>query len=1085
MSANCIVATLALLIIVQPGFGQQAMLVDELQPLFPGTAPDHGASQYVSDVPRGVPAAIHLYVTHLEAEAVVNVRVSRAGLPVPGMHTYRLRDVPVEQNTGLHSRTEAWDKEQNPHVIRRAPFRVFEVLEPFQGATTVERDGAVTLRIEWDVTTQTSAGQYEYAIELSTDDWQQTLDWTVNVHRVIVPRPDAESPGYTNWFSLGNVARHHEVALWSDEFWPLLAKYTDLMTRGRQNTFLLRWADFFERNDAGEPVLSVDRVRRFVRLFLRRGFTRIEGGHLAHRHQDDWGSDRLNLIVTGTDLRTDAGRAELYGLLAQIAHALDALDLPEDATYVQHISDEPTDANAKTYQQLASIVRRMLPDVRIFEATMSLELVDAVDIWCPQVQEFQKHRDFFEAQREAGDDVWIYTCLVPGGPWLNRLLDQERLRPVCLGWALAAWDIDGFLHWGLNYYRAGIDPFEQSVVPHGGGPPNFLPAGDSHVVYPGADGPLSGLRFEAHRIGMEDAELLRMLKERDATAAETITRRVFRAFDDYETDVVAYRAARRELLTTLSNPSVPETAREPDADGVIRYTFDEEDAADSYAATVSGEAKRRNGGPSIHDEQLYVLQSWEKSDASVAFPMSVAEATGVVDIAFKLVMNTGTEGAGFAWLDAAQYGGAGEAPEVEDWEAPDLPATFAVGFDASNPPNRDPFRGSGNAYGRPQHEVSLHWDGMEIVKKTTPMDFRDEEPHDVRVLLEHVPGGADVSLWIDEEPIFERYFIAELLPYVGRAAFGARNSEIAGDVLIDDLHVRCSGSIEELKPPVSVVAIHRQLNDKDHPKTEGVAEFPANTDQYALIICTLRLDKPPTRFDPWDRLAHISVADDGGEQREIVRYITPYHRGHVWRVDVTDFRPWLRGERLVQQHCGTQGEGWVVSVKFDFYAGDTDRLVYEVVPLWSGSPEVGNPDKPATEFFVPRDVEADERAAFAKVRTVVTGHGMFPNSNNAAEFMPLGRTLTVNGESRHNVLWKEDNYLNPCRPQGGTWKYDRAGWAPGDIVRPWSVDVSHLLEASRSLKIEYALDEYINENRGQTWAPFHKVEAHLVLYREP
>ena len=110
---------------------------------------------------------------------------------------------------------------------------------------------------------------------------------------------------------------------------------------------------------------------------------------------------------------------------------------------------------------------------------------------------------------------------------------------------------------------------------------------------------------------------------------------------------------------------------------------------------------------------------------------------------------------------------------------------------------------------------------------------------------------------------------------------------------------------------------------------------------------------------------------------------------------------------------------------------------------------------------------------------------MLPNTDNAAEFMPLGRTLTVNGESFRNVLWKTDNYLNPCRPQGGTWKYDRAGWAPGDVVRPWEVEVTHLITDARELRVEYALDPYVNEARGQTWAPFHRTESQVVLYRTP
>jgi hypothetical protein len=251
----------------------------------------------------------------------------------------------------------------------------------------------------------------------------------------------------------------------------------------------------------------------------------------------------------------------------------------------------------------------------------------------------------------------------------------------------------------------------------------------------------------------------------------------------------------------------------------------------------------------------------------------------------------------------------------------------------------------------------------------------------------------------------------------------------------------------------------------------------------------LRLDKPETRFDPWDRTAHVWIFDEDGQRYELLRYITPYHRGHVWQVDVSDFRPLLQGERKLVQQCGTQGEGWVVTVSFDFYPGPAERYATDVVSLWSGAPEIGNPDKPVRDFYQPRsvalgEVAGDVRVTGAKVRLVVTGHGMSPNANNAAEFMPIGRTLRVNDESFRNVLWKTDNYLNPCRPQGGTWKYDRAGWAPGDVVRPWEVDVSHLLAGGGELEIAYTLDPYINENRGRTWAPSHVTEAQLILYRD-
>ena len=42
-----------------------------------------------------------------------------------------VKDVPVEENTGLDSRTEQFKGLINPYVIRRAPFRVFEILNLF------------------------------------------------------------------------------------------------------------------------------------------------------------------------------------------------------------------------------------------------------------------------------------------------------------------------------------------------------------------------------------------------------------------------------------------------------------------------------------------------------------------------------------------------------------------------------------------------------------------------------------------------------------------------------------------------------------------------------------------------------------------------------------------------------------------------------------------------------------------------------------------------------------------------------------------------------------------------------------------
>jgi hypothetical protein len=49
-------------------------------------------------------------------------------------------------------------------------------------------------------------------------------------------------------------------------------------------------------------------------------------------------------------------------------------------------------------------------------------------------------------------------------------------------------------------------------------------------------------------MGVEDFELLQMMKKKDASKTADLIRQVFRDYTDYSTDVSVYRAARRALL---------------------------------------------------------------------------------------------------------------------------------------------------------------------------------------------------------------------------------------------------------------------------------------------------------------------------------------------------------------------------------------------------------------------------------------------------------------------------------------------------------------------------------------------------------
>ncbi len=524
-------------------------LFDELQELYPDTKLDHPVTRLSVDAARNTIASAHLMVTGLQGTEKISLTVlDDRGQRTSGARWYRMIDVPVTENTGLDRNTEKYSGMANPYVIRKAPFRIFD---PFRPVTSpiVADSTSMALRLEIPIDSTSSQGEYIQHIRLDFGDHVEVLEFVVIVHRALVPPVNRSTISYINWHNIDNICSAHGVEKWSEPFWDMLSKYAQTMAKGRQNTFWFIWRDYFTFDSAGNvSTFRRDLLERYIRVFLHAGFKTIHGSPIAGRR--NWSSSDMLLTVQAADGKeVDAVSEKAKRMLSQMALRIIAVMKENrwDGQWLQGIFDEPTDEFVDRYKEIAAMLRGLKPDLKILEATMTVKLSGVVDVWCPQVQEYQANQDFFNQRKAAGDKVWVYTCLAPGGPWLNRLVDQERLRQVYIGWACAKYDLQGFLHWGLNFHTD--KPFEVLVRPHIEG--QFLPAGDSHILYPMRDGPLSSHRFESHRIGMEDYELLAQLKSHDAARAQEIIARTFQAFDRFSKDIAVYRTARKLLLEAI------------------------------------------------------------------------------------------------------------------------------------------------------------------------------------------------------------------------------------------------------------------------------------------------------------------------------------------------------------------------------------------------------------------------------------------------------------------------------------------------------------------------------------------------------
>ena len=550
LTVSCLLALNVVAVGAFPQARPVVGLFDELQELYPDTKVNQPVKRLSVDAARNTIASAHLMMTGLQGTEKISFTVSDdRGKPTSGARWYRMIDVPVTENTGLDRNTEKYSGKANPYVIRKAPFRIFDPFKPIVSPVVAD-SVCMALRLEIPIDSMSVPGEYTHRISLDFGDHVEVLEFVVTVHRALVPPVERSTISYINWHNLDNICSAHSVEKWSEPFWDMLSKYAQTMARGRQNAFWFVWGDYFTFDASGNVAsFRRDRLERLIKLFFQQGFQTVQGAPFVGRR--DWlGSLDMLLAVRAADgtevyAISDKGKRMVTQMAIRIIGMMQ--DNGWDRRWVQGVFDEPTDEYVERYRELVGLLRGLKKDIRILEATMTTNVSGIVNVWCPQVQEYQANQEFFDKRKAAGDKVWVYTCLSPGGPWVNRLLDMERLRQVYIGWGLAKYDLQGFLHWGLNFHND--KPFEELVRYHMEG--QFLPAGDSHILYPVREGPLSSHRFESHRIGMEDYELLAQLKSHDAPRAQQIIARVLQAFDRYSKDIATYRTARNLLLDAV------------------------------------------------------------------------------------------------------------------------------------------------------------------------------------------------------------------------------------------------------------------------------------------------------------------------------------------------------------------------------------------------------------------------------------------------------------------------------------------------------------------------------------------------------
>ncbi len=417
---------------------------------------------------------------------------------------------------------------------------------------TRDLPGEITQPIYIRVTAPRDArpGKYEGQGYIESEQGRSEFRFTVRVEPVALPDP-VRMP-FVYWFSWDAPCKQFGVDRSSADGWRVLYRLGQLMRAHHQRVVVVPW-DLVRSWRGTDDALVHDfsDFDRYVRTFQSAGVDQLFClSHIGARSTGQWECPTMashthyvRSLTTGDALP----RLDAVELLPALQAHIEKLGLVD--RFCVHVADEPTPVNVASYRQLAARVKQAAPRLRRIDAIHVPDLAGALEIWVPQVNYFAKWRGEYRTAQAAGNEVWFYVAWVPQGKFPNRMIDSHAIKPRVLHWLNALDDSQGYLHWALNHWSIPLSSLDSP--------------GDQYICWPAHRAVAnSSLRYEAEREGLEDCELMFMVRDalmqRGRTRAqaqqqmEAVGRKAVRGVEDYTRSWSELEAVRGELIEQLT-----------------------------------------------------------------------------------------------------------------------------------------------------------------------------------------------------------------------------------------------------------------------------------------------------------------------------------------------------------------------------------------------------------------------------------------------------------------------------------------------------------------------------------------------------
>lgn len=377
-------------------------------------------------------------------------------------------------------------------------------------------------------------GVYEGTISISADEYKE-VSYSLKLHVLnkVIPDPKSYKFHLDMWVNISAIADYYKIEYWSKKHWELIEKYLkEYASRGGKNIAvtithepwhkpwmqnsttsqsqygyksMVKWIKTKEGNwefdysifDAYVDMATKLGINEAINAYSLAPFLTNQKIHFYDKKTKDVKilemniEDKLYKVIWSRFLKDFKKHLLEKGIFERVYLGFD--EKPDEELHF-----------------LLGIIKEAAPEF------LNRIIVAGHPEGGKNAENLSIAYDYFPGQRLEKKDTVLstithrnqnnkittfYLCASPSHP--NTLSYSPAIESQLIPWLALKYNTNGYLRWAFNNWTD--NPFKKPVFIHA--------QGDDYQIYPGEEKPVSSIRWELLKEGIEDYELFRIVKE--------------------------------------------------------------------------------------------------------------------------------------------------------------------------------------------------------------------------------------------------------------------------------------------------------------------------------------------------------------------------------------------------------------------------------------------------------------------------------------------------------------------------------------------------------------------------------------------